>query len=433
MNFAKNMTLPLPHSRDWMSSFVVFIVALPLSLGIAIASGAPPAAGLVTAVIGGILVGALSGAPLVVTGPAAGLTAIVLQMVQTHGLEGVALITVFAGLFQALFGIVRAGKLIAMIPKVVLEGVLSSIGLIITISQLHTFMGRSKSKSPTQSFLALPESFTEMMVEAEWGIPAVLLVGFLALGIQLAWTRLFPALKLIPASLPAVVIGTLASLAADMPRVEIAPILPEIKEGFHTFLNSHFFQSFQTYALPALGLTIVASAETLLTARAADVLLSKRKDYKPSSPNRELMAQGIGNLVSGIVGGLPMTGVMVRTAANIDAGGQTRWSTMLHGLWIALFVGFLPFVLAKIPLTALAAVLIIIGTKLINLPHLIHTLKHDRVEGLLWVATIAAVFFTDLLKGLGIAVVLYFIVKAYVNRVLHKRSRQHKAPHTEVR
>jgi MFS superfamily sulfate permease-like transporter len=401
-------TLTAPKPKDWVASLVVFIIAMPLSLGIALASGASPAAGLVTAVAGGIIAGILAGAPLSVTGPAAGLTAIVFQLVQEYGLDGLAIITVICGVLQLIMGLARTGKVFTWIPTLVLEGVLSAIGVIIVLGQLHVLAGAPIPKSPILAALSLPQSYAAAIgAEGLWLTP-VLLCGLLAIGFQLAWNKWVPTtLKWLPAALPAVVLITALSLFWDMPRVALEPFMSVIESATGKFFAGGWMSELSIYVVPAIGLAIVASAESLLTARAIDILVSARPHFKPSNLNRELIAQGAANLTSGVIGGIPMTGVMVRSAANVNAGGETRWSTILHGLWIALFVILAPGLLAKIPLTALAAILILTGWKLINLKHFVHSFKENAVGGLIWFGTTAAVFTTDLLKGLIIGILIY--------------------------
>jgi MFS superfamily sulfate permease-like transporter len=389
------------EKQDLVSSLVVFIVAMPLSLGIALASGASPAAGLITAVIGGIVAGMFAGAPLSVTGPAAGMTALVFQLIQQYGLKGLAIITVFAGLMQIIFSVVRAGGLFTLIPKAVLEGVLTAIGAIIVIGQIHVLMGGGIPKSPFTGIATLPQA----LVAASW---AILFCGLLAIAIQLVWKAKMANTKLkwLPGALPAVVGVTLLSLLWEMPRVTLEPLLPLVKQSGAEFFSFEWLAGSAIYWLPALGVAVVASAESLLTARAVDTLVQHKPGVKPARLNQELFAQGAANMISGVVGGLPMTAVMVRSAANVDSGARTRLSTIMHGVWIAAFVGLLPFVIATVPLTALAAVLILTGYKLLNIPHLIHELKTHPRDGFLWLATALLVLATDLLTGLIAAIVL---------------------------
>lgn len=404
----------LPAPQDWLASLVVFIVAVPLSLGIALASGASPGAGLIAGVVGGIVAGLFAGAPLSVTGPAAGLTAIVFQLVQEYGIQGLAIITVLAGALQLVMGVAKTGKFFTWIPTLVLEGVLSAIGIIIVLGQLHVLMGASIPKSPTLSLLGLPESLGGVLGGSLFGLTPVFICGVFGILFQLLWNKKAPAqINWMPAALPAVVILTLFSLPWEMPRVELAPFGEVLEQSTTWFFSGDWLVEVSKYFIPAVGLAIVASAESLLTARAIDILISSRPGFKPANLNRELIAQGGANLVSGMIGGLPMTGVMVRSAANVNSGGQTRWATILHGIWIAAFVLLAPGLLKKIPLSVLAAILILTGAKLINLKHFIHAFREQPVNGWVWLGTSLAVFATDLLKGLIIGVGIDLAVRGF--------------------
>ena len=387
---------------DIISSFVVFIVAMPLSMGIALASGASLAAGLITAIIGGIVGGLFAGAPLTVTGPAAGMTALVFQLIQSYGIRGLAVITVMAGLMQIIFGIGRAGGLFRLIPQAVLEGVLTAIGAIIVLGQLHVLVGADLPKSISDGILTLPQ----VLQSAE---SAVIFCGILAIVIQLLWRKLSP-IKWIPAALPAVVSITALSLLWQMPRVEFEALLPLMQSSTTDFFSFGWLQKSMIFLVPAFGVALVASAESLLTARAVDTLVKDQSP--PANLNKELFAQGAANVLSGAFGGLPMTAVMVRSAANVDSGARTRLSTMLHGLWIAAFVGLLPQVISKVPLTVLAAVLILTGYKLINVQGLWKEFSHNRREGFLWMGTAFLILATDLLTGLVASLVLATFVNA---------------------
>jgi carbonic anhydrase len=392
------MKLSAPSREDLIASLVVFIIAVPLSLGIALASGASPAAGLITAIVGGVVAGLLSGAPLGVTGPAAGMTALVFQLIQTYGIKGLAVITLFAGAMQIALGLGKAGKFFLLIPQAVLEGVLTAIGFIILVGQLHVLAGATIPKSVFAGLAGLPASLSN--------VGPVLLCGLLAIGIQIFWNKKMTRLKWIPGALPAVLIVTALSLLWEMPRVELASLLPLVESSVRDFFTWDWMAGSLLYLAPALGVAVVASAESLLTARAVDTLVKHRPGFQPAKLDQELTAQGAANIFSGVLGGLPMTAVMVRSAANVNSGAQTRWSTVFHGVWIAAFVGFLPGLISKVPLTALAAVLVLTGYKLLNIPHLVHSLKTDRKEGALWLATTALVLATDLLTGLISALVL---------------------------
>ena len=206
------------------------------------------------------------------------------------------------------------------------------------------------------------------------------------------------------------VIATLVSLAFDIPRLAIAPIGPHVQGALAVLTSGDYWSQIFSLMGPAMALTIVASAESLLTARSLDVLLSKRHIPIQANMDRELMAQGFGNIISGLLGGMPMTGVMVRSAANLDAGATSRSSTILHGFWIALTVLLVPALLAKIPLAALAAVLIVTGVRLLNLTHLIQAMRHDPWQSWVWPATAIAIIVTDLLMGLGIGMLCWLLM-----------------------
>ncbi len=406
---------------DFLASFGVFVIAIPLSIGIALASGAPPASGLIAAILGGIAVGVFSGAPLVVSGPAAGLAALIFELVSKYGIAGLAFTTFLAGVLQFTFGIFKWGKVFSYVPKAVLGGMLAAIGIIIAGSQLHVLVG----KPVPSSFLSGVIEFPSLLIGSFGGssfIAPVLICGLLAIGIQLGWKKV-SFLKSIPAALPAVFLVTLFSLFFEMPRVEIAPVLDTAISSATKFGSMFSIDNIWLYIGPALVLAIIASAETLLTARAVDDIVD---DSKPSNLNQELLAQGFGNAASGLLGGLPLTGVIVRSGANVSFGAKTRTSTILHGFWVLLFVGLFPFILEAIPLTALAAILIITGFKLLNAPQVIAQTKKDYSYGVLWVSTCIGIMATNLLVGLliglGVAVAFNFknVIEFTVNNTQKK-------------
>lgn len=392
------------YREDAVASVIVFIVALPLCLGVALASGGTPEAGLITAVVGGIVCGMLSGAPLVVAGPAAGLSAFVYQLIQQHGIAGLAVITILAGIFQFSMGLLKLGKVFTLVPKSILEGMLSVIGFIIATYQVHVLLGQSSPSSVVVAIKTLPEALQKVY----WPI---LLCGVLAIGIQLAWSKMPKMVAWIPGALPAVVVATLLSLLWEMPRVQIA----ESVDAFLATAKSVNFEVLSANVVgvtfAALGLAVVASAETLLTAIAIDGLASQRNKQRPANLNRELVAHGFANSISGFVGGLPMTGVIVRSAVNVTSGARTRMSTMLHGIWILLFVLLFPVVLNSIPLTGLAAVLVVTGFKLLNVKEFVHVWKKSRWHGFLWALTFVSILVSDLLTGLIVSISVYAIVE----------------------
>ena len=401
--------------ENLVASIGVFIVAIPLSVGIALASGASAASGMVAAVIGGILVGSLAGAPLVVSGPAAGLAALSFQIVQTHGIVGLAGITVLGGIFQILFGLVRSGTLFTKVPLGVLKGMLAAIGLLILAGQLHVIAGGKVPSGFIAGLAALPSSFGTVVAQNSINSWAVVICGLVGVSIQVVWPMLSPRLQWIPGALPAVLVVTAASLLWEMPRVVSAPIFGHMAEGMSSILGAATRHNILIWLPAAIGLAVVASAETLLTARAVDALaLAKRGSSapKPALLNRELFAQGAGNLVSGFFGGLPITGVIVRSAANVSFGARDRSSAILHGCWILLFVAAMPHVLELVPLTVLASVLVVTGWKLFDPRQLRALWRSSKVEGASWLVTCISIVMTNLLTGLGIGLAFALLVRA---------------------
>lgn len=396
-----NRSFTLPSREDWVSSLVVFVVALPLTLGIALASGASASSALVCAMIGGILVGLLSGAPLVVSGPAAGLASLVFLIIQNHGLLGLAIATLIAGLFQVTLGTLRLGYIFNYVPKSILEGMLAAIGLTILLGQLHVALGHKTPSNPLLSISTLPDSIQGATL-------GITLLALFAILIQLIWPKVVGRYAWIPGALPAVIIMSVASLALTaIPRVELLPLADALKEQIGVWSSFSFSNLDLSLILEGIGLGFVASAESLLTARAIGTIAEKRGLSVQTNLDRELLAQGTGNTLCSALGALPMTGVIVRSAANIESGAKSRWSTILHGVWITLFVVALPQVLNVIPLAVLASVLILTGWKLLNLKQVIQNAKIDRMHTAFWVLTLVSILGTDLLKGLIISIAIY--------------------------
>lgn len=395
---------------DLLASAVVFVVALPLSLGIALASGAPMAAGLIAAVVGGVLAGALAGAPMVVTGPAAGLTALVLQMVQQHGWVAVTGIGVMAGIGQLIMGAFRVGKLIEKVPETVVEGMLAAIGLLIFTGQLYVLAGLEPIGTFLENISGLSQAFSSID-------PRALLIGLLGVIMQLLLPKLVGYPRWLPSVIPAVVFATLAGLWWEIPRVEFEPVLDTARghsSQLFSLVTEDPWGRLIAWIPPALTLAIVASAETLLTARGVDKLMQLQGQSPPAPRlNQELFAQGTANVASGVLGGLPMTGVIVRSAVNVQAGGISRLSTILHGVWVAAFVLLFPGLLRIIPLSVLASVLVVTGVRLLHLRVLVHRWKSaPRDAAVVW-ATLGAIASTDLLRGLGVG-----LVCAAINKII---------------
>lgn len=380
---------------DIAASFVVFLVAVPLSLGIAVASGAPVQAGLIAAVVGGIVVGLFGGAPFQVSGPAAGLTVMVYGFVQQFGFKTVGVIVVLAGLMQVAMGIGRLAKVALAVSPAVLHAMLAGIGILITLGQLQVIFGSTPKGSAWLNVSALPALVAAPNTSA-------LAVGLVTFGALVSWAKwVAPHFKLIPGSLVAVILGTVVSfiVPGDISRVSIGS---DLLAGFALpSLGEHTLGSVMS---AALALTIVASAESLLCAVATDQLHTGKR----ANLDRELLAQGLGNTLCGLVGGLPITGVIVRSSANIASGATTRLSAILHGVWVALFVVLGSGLLTKLPLAALAALLVHVGINLVKMKEAKRIIGFG--EGSVYFVTVAGVVFINLLWGIGIgfALALFF-------------------------
>jgi carbonic anhydrase len=374
--------------RDLPASIVVFLVAVPLSLGIALASGAPIIAGLIGAVCGGIITGLLAGSPLQVSGPAAGLTVVVAGLVQKFGWQTMCLVTACAGVLQLIFGFLKIGRGTLVIAPAVVHGMLAGIGISIALAQVHVVLGGAPASSPIANLLALPGQLGHLNLAAA-------ILGLLTLAILVLWKKIpVAALKSIPAPLVAVVVGTVVSLAAKMEVKRVD--LPETFEWTQLALPSDW----SGFAVAVLTVAVIASVESLLCAVATDKLHAGVR----SNLDKELAAQGAGNLVSGLLGGLPITGVIVRSSANINAGGFSRWSAIFHGIWILLCALFLGRFIETIPLAVLAGLLVHVGINLVNLHHIRDLTVHNEV-GIYW-ATVLGVTCVNLLAGVGIGVAL---------------------------
>ena len=377
------------------ASFVVFLIAVPLSLGIALASGAPSVvAGLIAAVVGGIVVGLMGGAPLQVSGPAAGLTVVVFGLVHQFGWPVTCAITACAGVVQLLLGTLRISRAALYISPSVVHGMLAGIGIVIALAQLHVVLGGQPQASALLNLKALPQQIVE-----HHG-PAVVL-GLITIGVLVGWPFLPKLVQKVPAALAAVGISTIVSLvfAMDVKRV----LLPENLYADHV-LPQMPNGNWGAFAVAVATVALIASVESLLAAVATDKLHSGDR----ANLDRELMGQGAGNMMSGLLGGLPITGVVVRSSANIKAGAKSRLSAILHGFWILLFVAVLSFVIQKIPLASLAGLLVFVGIKLVDFHH-IRELGIHR-EAPIYFVTVAGVVFLNLLAGVGLGIGLALLM-----------------------
>ncbi len=401
-------------ARDVSASFVVFLVAMPLCMGIAIASGVSPERGLLTGIIGGIVVGLLSGSPLQVSGPAAGLVVMVFAIVEDYGLGALGPILLLAGALQCLAGALRLGRWFRAISPAVVHGMLAGIGVLIVVGQLQVLVDSKPKASGLDNLLAAPGAILGLLPLDGVGGEAALLVGLVTIGVMIGWEKLRPAsLRLVPGALLGVGAGTAAAAALALPVLHVT--VPDRLWDTITLPDGEAFgQLLQPgVMLTALALAFVASAESLLSASAVDRMQDKvRTNY-----DRELFAQGVGNGLSGLLGGIPMTGVIVRSSANVQAGATTRLSTILHGVIILVFVALLPGVLRLVPTAALAGVLVVTGWRLIGVHHVLELRRHyGRMPVAIWLATFAGVVATDLLTG-----VLAGLALSVVESVRHLR------------
>ncbi|GIM91808.1 carbonic anhydrase [Paractinoplanes toevensis] len=370
--------------HDLPASIVVFLIAIPLSLGIAAASGAPLLAGLIAAVVGGVVVGALGGAPLQVSGPAAGLTVIVAGTIAAYGLAGTAAIVAVAGLVQIALGASRLGRAALALSPAVVHGMLAGIGLVIALSQVHVLLGGDAQSSAWRNLRDLPAQ-----IAGHHGVSMVL--GVATIAVLLLWPRL-KKLAMIPAALVAVVVVTAvaAAIGADVERVDL-PDAPLSALTRPVWPDAPIWE----IGLAVVTIALVASVESLLSAVAVD----RMHDGPRAGLNRELVAQGCGNTISGLLGGLPVTGVIVRSSANVAAGARTRASAVLHGVWIAVVVLLCAGLLEAIPLAVLAAVLVVVGLRLISLAQIRTYARHRELPT--YLVTAGGVVATDLLTGVA--------------------------------
>ncbi|WP_308409615.1 SulP family inorganic anion transporter [Streptomyces sp. A3M-1-3] len=397
---------------DLSASIAVFLIALPLSLGIALATGAPLQAGLVAAAVGGIVAGRLGGAPLQVSGPAAGLTVVTAELIQWYGWRTTCAITVLAGVAQLGLAFLRTARSALMVSPAIVHGMLAGIGVTIALAQLHIVLGGIPQSSAVDNVLGLPAQLADLH-------PVALGVSALTVLVLLSWPRI-PGrtgrhLRKVPAALAAV--GTATAVAAltglSLPRVDLpswrSHALPELPQGAVLGILA-----------AVLTITLVGSVESLLSAVATDKLVAARK--APASPpraaqaaqarqavrpprtdlDRELRGQGAANIVSGALGGLPVTGVAVRSVANVNAGAVSRRSTMLHGVWVVLAAGLFVPVLDLIPLAALAALVMVVGFQMVNITHMRSVTRHREV--LVYASTGVAVVFAGVLEGVAVGI-----------------------------
>ncbi|MAY85043.1 MAG: hypothetical protein CMP59_13015 [Flavobacteriales bacterium] len=433
--------------QDIPASIVVFFVAIPLCLGIALASGAPLFAGLIAGIVGGIVVGSISDSALGVSGPAAGLAVIVLTAIQDLGAYDVFLMAVvLAGVIQLILGVLRAGIIGYFFPSSVIKGMLSGIGIIIALKQIPHAFGYDKDYEGDLNF-AQPDgenTITELVNMLDYVSPAAIAVSMLSLFILVFWEQVLSKkgkfFELIQGPFVVVVLGIVYQIVT----LKVAPdwaFSPEhlvtvpVAANFSEFIGQFQLPNFSAISNPEVLVTagtiaVVASLETLLSVEATDKLDPKKR---VTPTNRELIAQGSGNMVSGLIGGLPVTQVIVRSSANVQSGGQTKMAGILHGFLLLFSVIMIPHVLNYIPLSVLAAILLLVGYKLAK-PSLFKKMyKLGYKQFLPFVVTIIVIVFTDLLTGIGCGMAVAFAIiirNNYLNsHFMHKIDKEEGGAH----
>lgn len=417
---------------DVLAGFLVFLIALPLCLGIAMASGFPPQAGIITAIVGGLIVSRINGSFVTITGPAAGLIVVILDSVQDLG-QGDAMAgyrytlaaIVCASVIQVLMGLAKAGKMSAFFPASAVHGMLAAIGIIIMSKQIHVMLGvKPDAQSLFQTIAAIPASVRDMN-------PEVATIGFLGLGILIIWSLLKNRyLKMIPGPLVVVIVGMALAQYFDLDDEHIFLFMPDneflphheftIGPKFLVTLPQNFFAGFNFPDFAMLGhrvfwqqvvaICLVGSLETLLSAAAVD----KLDHYKRTSDlNRDVTAVGVGNIICGLIGGLPMIAEIVRSSANVSNGARTQWSNFFHGLFLLIFVALFPKLIHEIPLASLASLLVFTGYRLASPREFAKTLKIGWDQLGVFVITIVGVLATDLLIGVAIGILAEFIFHFY--------------------
>jgi len=419
---------------DLPAGIVVFLVALPLCLGVALASGAPLFSGIIAGVVGGMVVASFSGSALSVSGPAAGLTTIVLSSIQTLGnFEAFLLAVVLAGTIQLTLGFLKAGGIGNYFPSAVIKGMLSAIGIILILKQIPHMVGYDSDFVGDESFIQKDgeNTFTEILNSFNYVQPGAIIICLLSLLILILWERPFIKqnryFSLTPSALLVVIVGVVlngifisanSDLSISSEHLVSLPVAPDALSFIGQFTTPDFSGILNKEVwIVAFTIAIIASLETLLSIDAVD----KLDPYKRITPlNKELIAQGVGNIASGLIGGIPVTSVIVRSSANVSSGAQTKLSSIFHGLLLLLTALLIPGLLNKIPLASLAAILLMVGYKLVK-PSIIKDIYRKGIGQFIpFIVTITAILLTDLLQGIliGIVVGLFFLLKTNFHQAL---------------
>lgn len=421
-------------NKDIPASIVVFFVAIPLCLGIALASGAPLFSGLIAGIIGGIIVGSISGSQIGVSGPAAGLAVIVLAAINSLGYEAFLVAVVLGGVIQIIFGFLRAGIIGYYFPSSVIKGMLTGIGIIIILKEIPYFFGFDKNPEGDFSFFQIDgeNTFSEIfntisgIISGNYHKSATI-IALIGMAILILWNNVLSKkgkfFQLVQGPLVAVVVGIIYFLVTKDSSLNLESehlVAVPVPDSFETFLGQFNFPDFGAIGNPEVWITgftiaLVASLETLLCVEATDKL-DPEKRVTPT--NRELLAQGTGNMISGFIGGLPITQVIVRSSANIQSGGKTKASAIIHGFLLLISVILIPRLLNMIPLSVLAAILFIVGYKLAK-PALFKTMWNLGWKQFVpFIVTILGIVFIDLLWGIGLGLVVGIVIimiKSYQN------------------
>ncbi|PQO42378.1 SulP family inorganic anion transporter [Blastopirellula marina] len=426
---------PGTFRKDFVASIVVFLVALPLCIGIAVAVGVNPARALITGIVGGLIVGFFSGSPLQVSGPAAGLFVIVADIIAqqrakflefhsgpeagaetaavAYSLAALGFAVLVAGVIQIVAGRLMIGRWFQAVSPAVINGMLAGIGILIIVSQFHVMLDHEalwhghKAHGGLQYMATIPEAIWKCFTPEEKGHVHHLAaaIGLVTIGTMILWQSLAPKqLKLIPAALLGIIMATTVAIVWSFPLKQL--VVPEnLLEEVSFLTSTPEWMSILTDSslyLSALVIALVASAETLLCATAID----KMKQGHKTNHDKELTAQGIGNVLCGLVGALPMTGVIVRSSANVNAGGQTRGVTIMHGAWLLLFIVLLPSILTMVPKAALGALLVYTGFKLLNIKQIKELYRTSWSEFAIYASTVTLIVSFDLLVGVVAGIVL---------------------------
>lgn len=398
-------------TKDLMASIVVFLVALPLCLGIALASGVPPALGLVTGMVGGIIVGTISGSPLQVSGPAAGLAVIIWELVQEQGIEMLGPILLLAGLIQLLAGLFKLGQVFRAMSPAVIYGMLAGIGVLIFASQFHVMFDDKPAAHGVENLISIPGAIYKGIFPPDGSSHHIAaLIGLVTIVTLVLWDKFKPQkLKLLPGALIAVVVATTIATVMKLP-IQYVNVPGNLAETIHLPRLENLLNLFQAPQLiDAVAIAFIASAESLLSAAAVDRLHQGAR----TNFDRELAAQGLGNMICGVLGALPMTGVIARSSVNVEAGAKTRLSTILHGVWLLALVGTAPALLRLIPISSLAAILVVTGFKMVKVENIQKLRQYGRIPLFIYFATLGGIVAGDLLIGVLIGIVLSTIKLIY--------------------